>query len=159
MLAIIDALSLTGSSGGVTGTEVASVGEYALGGESCEGLGAFVSSFWASWESGLEAMLSDLATVAPLTGSRLGSLSASTMGVRARCVASGPDEAKPWDGRRGREVNPSRGVPVTDSPVEGRGGSVEDVLEFGSLGGTFGDERACILRERMFKRRDRTAEV
>lgn len=158
MLAIIDALSLTGSSGGVTGIEVASVGEYALGGESCEGLDAFVSSFRASWESGLEA-ISELAPVAPLTGSRLGSLSTSTMGVRARGVAPGPDEAKARDGGRGRDVNPSCGVPVAGSSVEGRGGSVEDPLEFGSLGAMFGDERACIRRESMFKRRDRTAEV
>ena len=135
MFAIIDALSFTGSSGGVTGTEVASVGEYALGGESCEGLDTFVSTFRTSWESGLEAILS----VVPLTGGRLGSLSGamlSTMGVRARCAASGPDEAKA-DGGRGREVNPSRGVPVAGSSVEGRGGSVEDALEFDSLGGTF----------------------
>src|SRR6266566_3735793 len=162
MLTIIDTRSLTVSSGGVTGTEAASVGEYALGGESCEGLGAFVSSFWASWESGLDAILSKLATVAPLTGSRLGSLSEallSTMGVRARCVAPGPDEAKAMDGGRGREVNPSCGVPVAGSSVEGRGESAEDALEFGSLGATFGDERACIRRERTFKRRDRTAEV
>jgi hypothetical protein len=139
MLAIIDALSLTGSSGGVTGTEVASVGEYALDGESCEGLGAFVS-FRASWESGLEAVLSELATVVPLTGSRLGSLSEalpSTMVVRARCVASGPDEAMGWDGRRGREVNPFCGVPVDGCSAEGREGSAEEALGFDSLGGTF----------------------
>jgi hypothetical protein len=52
MLAIIDALSLTVSSGGVTGTEVASVGEYALDGESSGGLDAF----GPLWESGLEAI-------------------------------------------------------------------------------------------------------
>jgi hypothetical protein len=140
MLAIIDALSLTGSSGGVIGTEVASVGEYALGGESCEGLDAFGTSFWAPWESGREATLSGLATVAPLIESRLGSLSdvmASAIGVRARCVASGPDEAKPRDGTRGREVDPFCGVPVIGSSVEGRGGSAEGALEFDSLGATF----------------------
>ena len=140
MLAIIDALSLTGSSGGVIGTEVASVGEYALGGESCEGLDELVSSFRASWESRLEAILSELAAIAPLTGSRLGSLSEtllSTMGVRVRCVASGPDEAKTMDGRRGGEVNPSCGVPVAGSSVEGRGGSVKDALGFDSLETTF----------------------
>jgi hypothetical protein len=130
------AISLTGSSGGVTGTEVASVGEYALSGESCEELDAFVSLFWASWESGLEAILS----VAPLTEGQLGSLSGtplSTMGVRARCIASGPDKAKAWDGGWGREVNPLRGIPVAGSSVEGIGGSVADALEFDSFGATF----------------------
>lgn len=137
MLAIIDALSLTGSSVGVIGTEVASVGEYALGGESCEGLDAFDTSFLAPWESGLEATLSGLTTVVPLIESWLGSLSdvlTSAIGVRARCVASGPDEAK---GTRGREVDPFCGVPVIGPSVEGRGGSPEGALEFDSLGITF----------------------
>ncbi len=121
----------------MTGTEAAgSVGEYALG----EGLNAFVTSFRACWESGLEAISSVLATVAPLTRGRLGSLSEgllSTIGVRARRVASGPDEAKARDGGRGREVNPSCGVPVAGSSVEGRGGSVEGALELDSFGATF----------------------
>jgi len=55
------------------------------------------------------------------------------MGVRARRVASGPDEAGPTDGKRGREADPFCGIPVAGSSVEGRGGSVEDPLEFDSL--------------------------
>src|ERR1019366_4799149 len=95
VLAFMSDFSISSSYGGETGTEVASVGVYTLGGEICEGLSAFVSSYQASWESGLKALLSELVTVAPLTGSRLGSLSGpllSTMGARTRRAASGPDE-------------------------------------------------------------------
>jgi len=134
VMAFVSDFSISSSCGGETGTEVVSVGVYALGGEICAGLGALVSSYRASWESGLEALL---VTVAPLTGSRLGYLSEtllSTMGVRARRAASGPDKAKPSDGMRGREGDPSCGIPVAGSSVEEREGCVEDALEFDSLG-------------------------
>jgi hypothetical protein len=133
MLAIIYAHSLTGSSGGVTGTEVASVGGYTLGAETCVGVYAFVTSF-PKRGTGVEGVLSELAPVAPLTISRPGFLSEgllSTMGVWARCVASGLDEAK-----AGREVNRFCGVPVGGSSAEGRGGSVEDAWGLGNSGTT-----------------------
>jgi hypothetical protein len=120
--------SISGSCSGETGTEVASVGGYVLGGEICARLGSFVSSCWAC---GPEALLSELVTVAPLTGSWLGSF--STMGVRARRCDSDPDEPKPRDEMRGREVDPSIGIPVAGSSVEEREGNVEGTLEFGSL--------------------------
>jgi len=51
----IEALSVSSPSSDETGTEGASVGEYALDGENCEGLDAVVSSFRTCWERGLEA--------------------------------------------------------------------------------------------------------
>ena len=45
VLAFICEFSVSGSCGGETGTEVASVGGYVLGGEICEGLDAFVSAY------------------------------------------------------------------------------------------------------------------
>lgn len=129
MLAFISEFSVSGSCGGETGTVVASVGGYVLGEEICEGLDAFVS-----WESGLDAVFSELVTVTPLTGSLLGSLSGplfSTMGVRARRAASGPDGPGPM---RGREVEPFCGIPVAGTSVEEREGCVEGTLEFGGLG-------------------------
>jgi hypothetical protein len=136
VLAFVSDSSISCSCGGETGTEAASVGVYALGGEICAGLGVRVSSYRASWESGLETLLSELVTTAPLRGSRFGSLSEtllSTMGVRARRAASGPDKPKPSDGMRGREVDPSCGIPMAGSSMEERGG-VEDTLEFDGLG-------------------------
>jgi hypothetical protein len=134
VLAFVSVCSISSSCGGETGTEAASVGVYALGGESCAGLGACVSSCQASWESGPETLLSESVTTAPLTGSRLGSLAEtllSTMGVRARRAASGPDKPKPSDGMRGRELDPSCGIPVAGSSMELREGNA---LEFDGWG-------------------------
>ena len=159
VLAFIEDFSISGSYGGETGAEVASVGGYVLGGETCAGLGAFASSCWAC---GPEVLLSELVIVASLTGSRLGSLSwplPSTMGVRARRCDSDPDEPKPRDGRRGREVVPSCGIPVAGPSVEEREVNVGGTLGFDSLEFALGGEGACIRRERMLKREDRTTDV
>lgn len=157
VLAFMEDFSVSGSYGGETGAEVASVGGYVLGGETCAGLGAFVSSCWA-FEP--EALFSELIIVASLTGSRLGSLSwplPSTMGVRARRCDSDPDEPKPRDERRGREGVPS--CAVAGPSAEEREVNVGGALGFDSLEFALGGERACIRRERMLKREDRTTDV
>lgn len=78
----------------------------------------------------------------------------STMGVRARRIASVSEESKPSGGSCGSGDNPFVGAPCGGSFVEGRGCD-EDALVFGDVPAA----SPCTLLNKISLRRDRTAEV
>lgn|SRR6266702_8702805 len=96
-----------------------------------------------------------------MTG-RVGSLSEllpSMMGVRVRCITSGSEEPKPSGGSCGSGEEPSVGIPLGGSFIEGRREGDEGALVFGDVGVTPGTGAPCTRPDNISLRRDRTAEV